>query len=154
MHILHHKPDIANLSPRPAVPAIDEIEIAWQSYQRVTYVLQSSTDLVTWAEVGRWSGDGTMQSVVYGQTIPRRYFRMLELIPEGSEPFVRAIVAFSGSHVLLEWNRFGPAPGSPKWRIERDGQVIATLAAHITSYNDTAVQPNRTYTYAVKYFAA
>ena len=130
---------------------MDEIEIQWQSYQRRKDALQVTEDGgATWATVLTRMGDGSLQSYVE-QINPakNRLFRILQDIPEGSEPMIRAIVSWDGSGVTLEWNKIGL---QGRFEVYRDGQLRQTFPFSTTNYRDTAVSSGQTYEYSVKWF--
>jgi hypothetical protein len=67
----------------------------------------------------------------------------LEVVPPRS---VEAI-ASSPTEIRVYWL---PAEGATGYRVQRDGQTIATLPATAQQYNDTALAPDTTYRYAVQ----
>jgi hypothetical protein len=139
---------------------MNEQEILFDTFPGIRYdILQSTNPQGPFtALLSTHTGTGSRMSVIYpiNKNEPKRYFAIKQHIPEGSEPVTCAIVAWeSPYYVLLEWNSMGPpVAGSPKFRIERNGTLLATLPATQTSYKDTTVQSGQRYEYAVKYFAS
>src|SRR5581483_4684752 len=56
-------------------------------------------------------------------------------------------IASSPTEIRVYWL---PAEGATGYRVQRDGQTIATLPATAQQYNDTALAPDTTYRYAVQ----
>lgn len=137
----------------------EQIEMVWDSIKDLRYDLVFSlqgTPGSTWTLDRTFTGTGGRMSVIrnINQAEPKRIYQIITYVGEGSEPIVKAIIAFDGSSVLLEWNFIGlPVSGNPKFRVHRNGQLLATLPSTALSYMDTTVAAGQHYTYEVKYFA-
>lgn len=137
----------------------EQQEMVWDSIKDIRYDLVYSFQNPPgppWTLDSTFTGTGGRMSVIrnINKNEPKRIWQIVSHVGEGSEPKVRAIVNFDGSGVYLEWNFLGaPVSGSPKFRVHRNGQLLATLAATTLAYLDTAVASGQRYTYEVKYFA-
>lgn len=138
---------------------VTEIELAWDSIRNLKYDLIYSPQGmpgVSWVLDSTHTGTGGRMVVIRNivKAEPKRIYQIVTHVPEGSEPIVKAYVNFNGSSVLLEWNFLGaPAAGNPKFKVVRNGQLLATPPAATLNYLDTTVASGQTYTYQVQYFA-
>lgn len=137
----------------------DEQQIEWDSFHGIRYDLVYSFQGVpgaTWTLDSTHTGTGGRMVIIrnINPSEPKRVWQVITYVPEGSEPIVQAVAYFDGSSVQLNWNFLGdPVSGSPKFRVMRGGQLLATLPATTLSYLDTTVASGQRYTYEVKYFA-
>ena len=67
-------------------------------------------------------------------------------------PFGLSATAPSVAEVALSWNASSDATGVAGYVVSRDGTAIATLGGSVTSYRDTTVKAERTYSYTVAAF--
>lgn len=138
-----------------AFDPVTEHEFLFQTYEGVVYRVQSTNDFTAWQEVESFVGNGTVRSIVVPNDRPKRNFRILQDF-RGREPLhLRAITAWDGSHVLLEWNFIGldsPLP-NPRFHVMKNGQFITALPLTATSYRDNAVSSGQSNTYSLPIYA-
>lgn len=124
-----------------------EHEVRWQSYVGVKYTLQWTEDLVAWATLVVVQGDGSIQSHVDTSGAGKRFYRIIQDIPEGTETQFIAVVAWDGSSVLLEWK---PVGSGAVCRVYRNNVLRSTVPSHLTSFRDALVTSGQHYNYSVQ----
>lgn len=144
--------DLPNPAPNPKIKLVvgtptdpvTEIEYAFDTYPRIRYQLQFSSDgFRTWTDALDIIGDGTRKSYVrqIDKTKSSEAPRLLQHAPEGSEPLnLIAYSDWSGRSVLLEWNVVG-VMAAGRFKILRDGNEIAIVPFSATNFVDSHPTP-------------
>lgn len=131
-----------------------EQEIEWQSYVGVSYELQSTADFQSFQLVQTYQGNGAKQSYLPPMTGAQKHYRLKQTVKDGNEPLdFRAVTAFDGSYVKLEWSLYlQPVAGT--FKVFRDTQQIAVVP--FMSYQNVYVhsQPGAgTHSYSITYWS-
>ncbi|MGE5599381.1 MAG: discoidin domain-containing protein, partial [Bacteroidota bacterium] len=152
---------------------INRVVLRWETAYGKAYQIQVSSNASSWTDVyATTTGDGGVDDINF-TTTSARYVRMygtqrgtsysyslweFEVYGGSSDtqaptvPTNLTATAVSSSQIDLSWTASTDNVGVTGYRIYRGGEAIATTAG--TSYSDTGLSPNTTYSYTVSAYDA
>jgi len=153
-----HLTELSN-KPRLVIPGIvttvevfedaTEVPIQFDTVVGFRYQLRSSLDLITWTVLPAiYHGTGFPMTIFVPIDAGRKSFDLIQLIPEGSEMALSAVVAWDGSRVELVFKPVGPGAFL---HVIKDGNLRATVPSHSLGYTDGSVAAGK-HVYSLQVF--